>query len=528
MQLRIANYELRNKRLFTIIVILALTAFVSCDRFLDEAPDNRTELDTDEKITKLLVSGYASHLFALTTEVMSDNIDEKESALSSFGMLHDQMYAWEDIVEVGNESPKAVWEQYYSAIAAANHALQAIEERGNPERLNPQRGEALMIRAFHHFYLVNVFAKHYSTKTGDKDLGIPYIEKPETTVDPPYERLSVAEVYKRIDRDIEAALPLIDDNIYNAPKYHFNRKAAFAFATRFNLFYRNYDKVIQYSGEVLGENPEGVLRDFSNIPNLTREQLPLAMDYIRPDHNANLLLMVCASRMGTVFGNYNTGKKYMHSDYLAKTETTQASAPWGSYNSSMYLLPSLSYTSGYVTQPKMPYLFEYTDPVAGIGYTRTIYPALQSDEILLCRAEAYIMKEDFYNALRDLSLWVRRHTTSSVKLTQDLINSYYESMNYYTPETPTTKKRLNPEFAITVEQENFLHCLLHIRRIETIFEGLRWFDVKRFGIVIHRRYLDANNAVTVKDSLSIDDPRRAIQLPQDAINAGLVPNPRNK
>jgi hypothetical protein len=505
-----------------------MMCFASCDKFLDEVPDNRTELDTDEKITKLLVSGYANHLFVLTTEMMSDNIDERESALTSFSMLQDQMYAWSDIVEVGNESPKTVWERYYIAIAAANQALQTIEKLGNPERLNPQRGEALMIRAFHHFYLVNVFAKHYSEKTGDKDLGIPYIESPETTVNPEYERIPVAEVYKKIDRDIEAALPLIDDNIYEAPKYHFNRKAAFAFATRFNLFYRKYDKVIQYANEVLGDNPAGILRDFSNIPNLTKEQLPLAMDYIRPDHNANLLLMVCYSRIGVVFGNYGTGKKYMHSAYLAGTETNQASAPWGTYTSSMYRLPSLSYTSGYVTQPKMPYLFEYTDPVAGIGYTRTVYPALQSDEILLCRAEAYIMKENFESAANDLALWVSRHTTSSITLTRDLINTYYENLSYYTPYEPTPKKRLNPEFAITGEQENFLQCLLQIRRIETLFEGLRWFDVKRFGIVIYRRYLDANNAVTVQDSLSIDDPRRAIQLPQDVINAGLTPNPRNK
>jgi hypothetical protein len=516
------------KRYFIITVAFAVMCFTACDRFLDEAPDNRTELDTDEKIAKLLVSGYASTVFALTTEMMSDNIDEKESAMTSFSMLQDQMYAWEDIVEVGTESPKSFWGAYYSAIAAANQALKTIEQKGNPERLNPQRGEALMIRAFHHFYLVNVFARHYSEKTGDSDLGIPYVEAPETTVNPPYERISVAEVYRKIEKDIETALPLIDDNAYTAVKYHFNRKAAFAFAVRFNLFYRKYDKVIQYAGEVLGDSPERMLRDFSHVPSLTKEQLPIAMDYIRPEHNANLLLMVCYSRLGTVFGNYSTGKKYMHSSYLAGSETVQSAGPWGYYTSSMFRLPSLSYNSGYVTQPKMPYLFEYTDPVARTGYTRTVYPALQTDETLLCRAEAYIMTSDFENAAADLALWAGRHTTSTTVLTRELINTYYGNLAYCTPYDPVPKKRLNPEFTLTDEQENFIHCLLHIRRIETVFEGLRWFDIKRFGIVIYRRYLDANNAVTVTDSLTVDDPRRAIQLPQDVINAGLPPNPRNK
>jgi hypothetical protein len=497
---------------------------------LDEVPDNRTELDTDEKLTQLLVSGYADHVFPMTTEMMSDNVDEKESSLTAYGQLQDEMFAWADIVNTDNESPKMIWERYYLAIAAANQVLQKIEELGNPKRLDPQRGEALMTRAFHHFYLVNVFAKHYSEQTSATDLGIPYAEAPETTVNPKYVREPVTEIYKKIEKDIEAALPLIDDNLYKAPKYHFNRRAAFAFATRFNLFYRKYDKVIQYANELLGADPSKVLREFSHIPTLTQTQLVIAKDYIKPEHSANLLLMSVYSRLGTVLGNYNTGKKYLHNTYLATTETTRCKMPWGDYTSGIYKLPSFSYSDGggYITQPKMPYLFEYTDPVAGIGYTRTVYPALQSDEILLCRAEAYIMKQDFDNATQDLALWVSRHVNTSTVLTQSLIKSFYSSpaMKYYTPTAPTPKKKLNPEFSITEDQEVFLQCLIHFRRIETIFEGLRWFDIKRFGIVIYRRHLDANNIVTVLDSMTVDDPRRAIQLPQDVINAGLPQNPR--
>jgi tetratricopeptide (TPR) repeat protein len=510
----------------TILSLALACCLASCDKFLDVVPDNRTELDSDEKISKLLVSGYASHLFPLATEMMSDNVDEKESNYSALSRLQDQMYAWEDISETGNESPKLVWGTYYGAIAAANQVLAVIAERGNPARLNPQRGEALMIRAFHHFYLVNVFAKHYSEKTGGRDLGIPYIEAPETTVNPRYERLPVARVYELVRRDLEEALPLIDDNVYAAPKYHFNRKAAFAFAARFYLFLRNYDRVVECADAVLGENPEKMLRDFSNIPNIARTQLAISKDYIRPDHNANLLLMVAHSQLSTVFGNYSSGKKYMHSAHLANTETMFAEGPWGKYTSELFRLPTFSYTGGYVTQPKMPYLFEYTDQVAGIGYLRGVYTALQTDETLLCRAEARVMKGDFTGALKDLNLWLTSHTVSAIPLTRERINSFYSAMPFYTPEAPTPKKKINPEFTVTSEQENFLYCILQIRRTETIFEGLRWFDIKRFGIVVHRRRLDANNVATVQDVLRVDDPRRAIQLPAEVINAGLAPNPR--
>ena len=70
---------------------------------------------------------------------------------------------------------------------------------------------------------------------------------------------------------------------------------------------------------------------------------------------------------------------------------------------------------------------------------------------------------------------------------------------------------------------------MHLRRIMTVGEGWRLQDVKRYGIVIYRRTLNASSHITdVKDSLTVNDLRRAIQLPQDVITAGLTANPRNK
>jgi tetratricopeptide (TPR) repeat protein len=510
-----------------ILIISVVLALVSCDSFLDVVPDSRAEIDSDEKITKLLVSGYPEYVFPFITEMMSDNVDDRGTLATAYSILQEEMYRWADIKEIGNESPKAVWEAFYSTIAVANHALRAIEEQGNPERLNPQRGEALMIRAYHHFYLVNIFGKHYSTSTGDTDLGVTYTEEPETTVHPAYERESVAAVYRKAERDIEEALPLIDDNIYTVPKYHFNRKAAYAFAARFYLFYRKYDKVIACANEVFGEHPERILRDMTRISTVQQEYAPIAEDYVKAEQDANLLLMAPKSYLSIIFGNTSTGKKYMHSRYLAMTETVMTSGPWGNYASGMFRMPRLSYSLGYVATAKLPRFFEYTDPIARIGYYHTIYPALQTDELLLCRAEAYIMQQKYDEATQDLALWMSRHTTSANVLTRQLINDYYSALDYYTPTQPTVKKRLNPEVPIVSdEQENFLQCLLHIRRIETIHEGLRWFDIKRFGIVIYRRYLDDNNDATVTDELGVDDPRRAIQLPDAVIKAGYPPNPR--
>ncbi|WP_254423311.1 RagB/SusD family nutrient uptake outer membrane protein [Flavobacterium sp. A45] len=44
-------------------------------------------------------------------------------------------------------------------MAHANTAFQAIDELGNLSSLNPQKGEALLARAYSNFMLVNLWSK---------------------------------------------------------------------------------------------------------------------------------------------------------------------------------------------------------------------------------------------------------------------------------------------------------------------------------------------------------------------------------
>jgi hypothetical protein len=529
------------KKYFILIAFsAALTLFtVSCDDYLDVMPDNRAELNTSEKVASFLVSAYATHTHAVITEMSSDNTDYKTTptTLSYQYKSQEEAYYWEDTKdETGNDSHKDFWESAYTAIAAANVALQTIEEAGNPESMRASRGEALILRAYYHFLLVNVFALHYSDKTSENDLGLPYADEPETTVNPLYKRISVADFYKKIEADLLEGLPLIDDNAYTvAPKYHFNKKATAAFAARFYLYYRKYDKVIQYATEALGESPQKSLRNMSVFPSLSSDVQVRAREYCSPGSDAVFFVSPLVSGMSYVFANYSTGKKYQHGLFVALNETTRSRGPWNTsgYLAADWYLPSSSYTSsGYVIIPKIAYDFETTDIINATGYVHATYAVFYGDETLLCRAEAYILTEQYDKAVDDLALWMKSHTQNKPALTRDAINSFYGNLDYYTPSKPTPIKPLHPDFDIkSKEQENFIQCVLHFRRIETLHEGLRWFDVKRYGIKIYRREINMSNNDTfeaVTDSLEVDDPRRAIQLPADVIDAGLERNPRNK
>lgn len=524
-----------NKKIILLLSAVALTLInVSCDSYLEETPDNRTELDSEEKIAKILVSAYPTNSPDLFLEQMADNIDESMgTGYSSFSRFQDQVYAWEDVTETDNESPARTWDAHYMAITNANQALDAIEALGNPERLDAYRGEALVCRAYAHFVLVNVFCKTYNGTTSSKDLGIPYMEEAETTLNPKYERGNVAEVYAKIEKDLEAGLPLISDNAYRVPKYHFNRQAAYSFGARFYLFYQKYDKVIECANTALGGTPAMILRNWKEMSTMTRNLDILSEFYIKADNKANFLMVTGYSRMGLINGGWLVGTKYRHHPYTASTETVMANTPWGNHSSTFgYVAPFPYDTPGsyrFVEMPRYPKLFEFNDPVAQTGYNRSIHVLFTADDALLMKAEASIMKKDYSAALEDMNMWIEnRYRPGRYNvLTADVINTYYNNMAYYQPTVPTIKKKLNPLFVVEPgQQENFIHCVLQMRRLENYSTGLRWYDINRYGIVICRRAIDNNNVVTQTDEMGVDDLRRAIQLPAEVISAGMTANPR--
>ena len=495
----------------------------SCDSYLDELPDNRMEVTSIENVQKLLVTAYPTNESMMVAEFMSDNVDDYGQNNPNTTRFLDQVYSWSDITETNNSSPEFFWEDCYQCIATANLAIESLEQLAGqyPEaQIASVRGEALLCRAYAHFMLANLFCKPYSPSTADATLGIVYMEKAAETLDYNPERPSLADTYSRIDRDLQEALPLVGSN-YSVPKYHFTPRAAYAFACRFYLYAEQWDKAIEYANLCLGSAPKTLLRDWNYMATMTQTYAALSQHYIDASLNCNLLMLTAYSAMGIVFGPYNYMSKYSHGQYLAKNETSEAGNIWGNapyyQGTHTYLATNLDKTIFF----KLPYLFEYADPVAGTGYYRTVYPAFTTDECLLNRAEALVLTGRYDEAASDLTLWMQNIVQTDMELTPSLITDFYNDVDYaYSDEQhikSTIKKHLHPRFSIGEEgdiTEAMLQCVLGFRRIETLQTGQRWYDVKRYGIEIVRRVINANGEPeTLKDVLKADDPRHAVQIP---------------
>ena len=532
------------KNILKISLILASIFILipSCDDYLDTLPDNRAELDTEDKIVKLLVSAYPNATSAMLCEYWSDNWDSHDWNLNYNNYMEDLWNLKDQPNRSGNDTHFRSWEYCYRSIASCNEALKAIEERGNPASLQAAKAEALIARAWNHFELATLFCLPYG-ETSSTDLGLPYMTEPETTVKPPYIRGTVEEFYLQLSKDIEAALPNIDNSIYTQPKFHFNTSAAYAFATKFYMAYGKFDKAIEYASKVLGNNPAQVLRNWKATINMSMDNTEQPNAYMAKNNPATLLMSYPTSGWSTSGpNNYSTGNKYSHSLLVAKYETLQSQGPWGNQNN-IYVRTWWNSNTNKIFHKKVGYYFEYTDPVARTGFQHTGIVQFTTDEVLLYRAEAYILTKQYSKAYDDLTTFITNYTNS--RPAYDDILKFYRDMPYYHYEEtytkddqgfdvidkhPTPKKPLHsPLYNIELgtDQEWLLHYVLHLRRILLMGEGQRWLDIKRYGITVHRRVVDkGHHVVDLKDSMDYLDKRRAMQIPQEIINAGCPANPR--
>lgn len=499
----------------------------SCSNLLDELPDERVYLDTPEKIQMHLVRAYPTASFAYLGELASDNIDDYGTDNPNYTNFERDVAYWLDGQEYGNnDGLRAVWQEYYEAIQHANTALKAIENLGGGTELNPHKGEALITRAYAHFILVNLFAKHYNAQTSGSDLGIPYQTTPEEILDPKYERNTVATVYQLINKDITEALPLINDSYYKEKKYHFTRAAAEAFAARFYLFYEQWAKAIEHADKALEGKTPRQWSDFQVASVVgAKTQDAYAKLFSRSTIDANLLVLPVTSASHSRF-SYEKDQRFSMTHrtaeelFLGKQIWSEATSRQEDYQQVPFVSPSYNYRD-VIYQAKYPSYSSNSNKTLVIPFT--------TEETLLVRAEAKTLSGDYDGAVTDLNTWAEAYLkTSKRSFTRQEIVTFWKAIAYSTSTEPTMKKELHPSFALSggEEQEMILHQVLQCRRLATAHEGLRWFDIRRYGITIYRYAHDRRDRAryTVAKTLTKDNPHTCFQIPQNVLAAGMTPN----
>lgn len=488
---------MKKNRSFIYITALSVLLASGCKKFLEHQPDDRTELNNPVKVAELLANAYPHGNYIPFAEAMSDNAGDKGT--TGRELPNSSPWNYIDQIDANSEdTPPFYWNSCYKAIAAANYALEAIDNAGNTAEYSASKGEALVARAYAHFMLVTFFAKAYDPATADSDPGIPYVKLPQKIVEGKYERGTVASVYKNIEDDLTQGLPLIKSNSYKVPKYHFTTQAANAFAARFYLFKKDYAKVVEYANAVFpGTTVTDNLRPWNTTYNALGYYELQAL-YTNSTEPANLLLQEANSYWGSNYAGYNYGLSssvlpiFNAANNPSKKALAMSNKIYGG-TEVVYNIPKF----------RLHFVKETISANFGNGYN--MVPLFTSEEVLFNRAEANARLGKRPEAIADIDAYLSKRI-----------------VNYSVTADKFTEAKATAFFPTLTPNEAVAESVLNFKRLEFMHEGLRWLDIIRLKIPIEHNSFDGKTKIV----LGANDPRRVIQIPQDAIAAGLAPNPR--
>ena len=169
-----------------------------------------------------------------------------------------------------------------------------------------------------------------------------------------------------------------------------------------------------------------------------------------------------------------------------------------------------------------------TDRINMTGFAHIVDHAFTGDETLLVRAEAYALKNDTANALKDMNMWMVSHckekegSTIRPTLTTAVVDTFFTNMDYQPavldgPRDYSIRKQLHPQ-GFTLQQPYTTSYGVEVNTQENLIL-----------LILHMRYgMEYTHEISGGESITFKagDLRGAIQLPQDVISAGQTANPR--
>lgn len=467
------------KALVFATVVLSTT---SCKDFLNELPDSRVEPQNAEDYQAMLVNAYpqANYLF---TEWMTDNFKYYDYPSFNNPTLVSwvkPIYMWSDGYQQNLPiGPEKAWREYYTDINTTNVVLEGIDEIADSPLKRSVMGETYLVRAYCHFMLVNLFAKHYDPATATTDLGIPIKNEVGDATQENFPRNTVAEVYDFIEQDIAKGIELINDDKVpsgDARKYHFTKATAYAFLSRVKLFKQDWNACIDASAKALNLNSSirDIVSDYNKFIPVKSDLAGFKRDYASAKKDNILLLSQSVDYNSSVVSGYyaNDFKNlYLADDYRGKLFyfTTNTTPNW-------VMLKFIA--SGYSSN-----IVEFS-----------------VEEILLNQAEAY--------------------TKSSSPNYNGAVNNLNKIL----------AKRYSPFTALNLSdfentgnlQQSLADRIITERRLEFAYEGMRWFDIRRLKLSV------SHTTENGTDVLKSGDLRYELQIPvrEAQINKDIQLNPR--
>ncbi|WP_065219208.1 MULTISPECIES: RagB/SusD family nutrient uptake outer membrane protein [Butyricimonas] len=491
-----------NTFLFTIFVM-----FSSCSEFLEPKSPNEYIPEKISSLNEMLLgSAYPSassgSLFAfhniLDDDVMitDEDVAWPESKIEQKAAFM-QLFSWHPDMQITMKNAgnyKKVWESFYNLILGTNAALDYINEvSGTEEEKAYVKAQALALRAFYYFQLVNLFGEPY---TYNKDaLGVPL--KLTSALSSGYDkRKKVGEVYEQIIKDLDNAercFAEVSAAKQFSPDYRISLPAVQLLKSRVYLYMNNLDKAAEYAKKVInGWNFE--LYDLCTLSDVSMSaaSYPYYVTYDNPE----TIWAFGKTNDVVVFTFYLTGDRGISSQYNRKfinasDELVRTYKDEGDLRVKFYLVPEYGYTPvRYLAVSKCVLIGENVPSEDKFALSLRLSEAY----LILAEATAETEPDVALKAMNDL----RRKRISEDK---------------YVEKTGLTGQDL-------------LEFIKEERRRELCFEGHRWFDLRRYGMPSFTREWKEKGIATQWFTMEEEDAAYTLPLSKEVMdrNPGLEQN----
>lgn len=237
------------------IVMLLTFALFACEDFLEVSPPKSKITEeivfSDEATATAALLGIYYKMYSSQKFAGGDS----RSVMGLTGLSGDELTNFpktdqvivqfeNNDLQVENDYVSGLWNSLYETTYQANGVLEGLSISSNlgtsiKEQL---QGEALFVRAFCHFYLVNLF--------GD----IPLVTSTDYRINSSISRIPAEKVYQQIVRDLENAIALLPE-AYAAPeRIRPNKFTAVALLSRVYLYQKDWSKAEEQATRIINNS----------------------------------------------------------------------------------------------------------------------------------------------------------------------------------------------------------------------------------------------------------------------------------
>ncbi|WP_026207513.1 RagB/SusD family nutrient uptake outer membrane protein [Butyricimonas synergistica] len=252
-----------------IFILFLLKISTACSDFLKEESQDEVIVRTTADYSEFLLgSGYPQPAITYPYETLSlldDDVevnesrltsDENSALLSRFPVFTWQPDVWER-VQTMHES----YSGSYERIMGCNAVLDGIDDAiGTQYERDRIKAEALAVRAYLYFQLVNIYGEPYNENR--EALGVP-LKLTAGIVENGVARDRVVTVYNRMVTDLEMASSLLENYPKTRGDYRINYSSVNILLSRVYLYMERWDDAITAANRAIKTG--GVLTDYTKV-----------------------------------------------------------------------------------------------------------------------------------------------------------------------------------------------------------------------------------------------------------------------